>query len=148
MTTPVTSEPSPHAFTLSPRTVLHLASDLSATTLHLDERAWAHPADVPQFGEGRVLSVFHYESAWTWWERHPVGVELVSVLSGTVAFRFDDACSTKAVLRAGQSMLVPEGVWHTAEIVAPASMLFVTPSPGRTEHRAVEIGEVGKVSHG
>jgi mannose-6-phosphate isomerase-like protein (cupin superfamily) len=148
MTTTATSDPSPELFTLSHRTVLHLASDLSATALLLNERAWACAADVPHFKDGRVLSVFRYDSTWTWWERHPVGVELVSVLSGTVAFRLDDARSTKAVLGAGQSMLVPEGVWHTAEIVAPASMLFVTPLPGRTEHRAVEIGEMGKVNHG
>jgi quercetin dioxygenase-like cupin family protein len=148
MTTTETSETASPVLELGRRTVLHLTPDLSATELHVDEQSWAHPADVAQFQVGRVLSVFEYESSWTWWERHPVGVELVHVLSGSVVFRLRGTSSKAVVLKEAQSLVVPEGIWHTAEIVRPARLLFVTPLPARTEHRAIEFPLVDKVSHG
>ena len=84
------------------------------------------------------MSVFTYETSWTWWERHPVGTELVLVLSGAVVFHLqnDDGSGARSVaLAEGECLLVPEGAWHRAEITSPTTMLFVTPSPALTQHR-------------
>ena len=148
MATELNSEPSSTTFTLGRSTVLHLASDLSASALQVDRDAWANPAEVAQFQEGRVMSVFEYGSTWTWWERHPTGVEMVHVLSGSLVFHLEGFDTTAVALTRGDSLLVPENVWHTAEIVGAARMLFVTPLPARTEHRPVQTGLVDKVSHG
>jgi uncharacterized cupin superfamily protein len=135
---PITYDGGSGPFTLGRATVLHLAADLTMCPLHLDESVWGHLNEVAEFADGRVLSIFDYSDSWTWWERHPVGEELVHLLSGEVAFRLDDGKEQAAVLRAGESLLVPQGAWHTAEILHPASMLFVTPTPAMTEHRDVE----------
>ena len=123
-------------FTLDRRTVLHLAPDQSMSVTAVDERVWAHPDTIPELRDGRIMSVFAYESTWTWWERHPLGAELVLVLSGAAVFHLrDDGGDHSTSLATGECVLVPEMVWHRAEVAQPTTMLFVTPSPARTEHR-------------
>jgi uncharacterized cupin superfamily protein len=104
--------------------------------LATDAEIWRRPGGVPAFGHGRVLGVFDYTAPWDYWERHPVGVEFVRVISGSVVFHLDDGSGPRPVrLATGESLLVPEGAWHRAEIDEPVSMLFVTPTPTLTEHR-------------
>jgi quercetin dioxygenase-like cupin family protein len=144
MTTTPNPSAGPEAFLLDRTTVVHLATDLSMRALGVDERAWSRRDGTAQFAEGRLLSVFAYEATWTWWERHPAGEEFVHVLSGSVAFRLDDGSTERTVpLDAGESLLVPEGVWHSADVASRARMLFVTPVPAATEHRDRTPGSVG-----
>jgi mannose-6-phosphate isomerase-like protein (cupin superfamily) len=135
MTLP-TTPPGAAPFTLDRRTVLHLGPDQSLAALAVDEGTWSRMAAVPALHDGRIMSVFAYESDWTWWERHPVGDELVLVLSGAAAVHLRDEAGERSVpLIAGECLLVPERVWHRADVRGPTSMLFVTPTPARTEHR-------------
>jgi mannose-6-phosphate isomerase-like protein (cupin superfamily) len=125
-------------FTLDRRTVLHLAPDQSVSTLLIGEDSWAQGDSVPELQDGRIMCVFAYETSWTWWERHPVGTELVLALSGAVVFHLqhDDGSGARSVaLAEGECVLVPEGAWHRAEISSPTTMLFVTPTPALTQHR-------------
>jgi quercetin dioxygenase-like cupin family protein len=137
---PIPTSGPANVFTLSRDTVLHLAPapDQRMAILCVDEGRWADPDGVPEFGYGRVLSIFDYTATWNWWERHPDGEELVLVLSGSVRLHCDDGDGAPAVvaLAAGEGTLVPRGVWHRAEIAEPARMLFVTPAPAQTQHRA------------
>src|ERR1700722_17185815 len=119
-------------FTLGRRTVLHLVHDQSYSTLSVDDDYWCHADSALELQEGRIMCVFAYESSWTWWERHPVGTELVLALSGAVVFHLqhDDGSGARSVaLAEGECLLVPEGAWHRAEISSPTTMLFVTPTP-------------------
>ena len=123
-------------FTLNRHTVLHVAPDQSMSTLSVDEGSWAHGDTIAELQDGRIMSVFSYESSWTWWERHPVGTELVLALAGAVVFHLRDGSGDRsAAFAAGEGLLVPEGVWHRAEFTAPVTLLFVTPTPALTEHR-------------
>ena len=136
------------ALHLDRTTVVHLAGDLSMAALRMADGAWSRREGPAQFEDGRLLSVFDYEETWSWWERHPVGEEFVHLLSGSLVFRLDDGSAERAVpLDAGDSLLVPAGVWHSADIVTPAALLFVTPVPARTEHRD-RSGPLAKVHHG
>jgi quercetin dioxygenase-like cupin family protein len=104
--------------------------------LAVDDAVWADRAAVPAFRDGRILCVFDYTSSWTWWERHPTGEEFVHVLTGDVVLHLEDADGRRALeLPAGAGALVPRGVWHRADIVRPATVLFLTPAPAWTEHR-------------
>jgi mannose-6-phosphate isomerase-like protein (cupin superfamily) len=144
----VTSAPT---FTLDRRTVLHLAPDLSAATVPVDENFWAHREAAGELQEGRIMSVFTYEASWTWWERHPAGAEFVLVLSGAVVIHLqhdDGAASCRVALNEGGCLLVPEGTWHRAEITTPTRLLFVTPSPALTQHRDACEEVLAKVRHG
>jgi mannose-6-phosphate isomerase-like protein (cupin superfamily) len=123
-------------FTLDRRTVLHVAPDQSMAILAVDGDSWGSGDTITELQDGRIMSVFAYESTWTWWERHPLGTELVLVLSGAAVFHLRDGAGDRSAgLAAGECLLVPEGVWHRAEITTPTTILFVTPSPARTEHR-------------
>ena len=136
VTTPTTPTALPEGQALERDTLIHLAEDQSMAALVADDETWRRRAEVPEFLDGRVLGVFDYVATWTYWERHPVGVEFVHVVSGSVRFHLDHGGSRSAVdLAAGESLLVPEGAWHRAEFVGPTSLLFVTPTPARTEHR-------------
>lgn len=123
-------------FTLDRCTVLHVAPDQSMSILAVDADSWGRGDTITELQDGRIMSVFAYESTWTWWERHPLGTELVLVLSGAAVFHLTDGSGERsAELAAGECLLVPEGVWHRAEITTPTTILFVTPAPARTEHR-------------
>jgi mannose-6-phosphate isomerase-like protein (cupin superfamily) len=125
--------------------------DLESTVVHLGRGSTAVPvggADwssewleryVDEFAgdgaDGRMVCVFPQGETWTTWERHPAGEEVVVLLSGRVDVIQDiDGEHRKVELRAGQAMINPRGVWHTADVHEPGDGLFITPGLG-TEHR-------------
>jgi mannose-6-phosphate isomerase-like protein (cupin superfamily) len=119
--------------------VVHLGAQLEIATLAVTAAFWTHdPTNSPQLTQGRILSVYDYTTTWAYWERHPDGDELVYVLSGKVGFVLDnDEQRHTVTLRAGETAIVPAGTWHRALIHAPAQILFVTPTPARTQQRLV-----------
>jgi oxalate decarboxylase/phosphoglucose isomerase-like protein (cupin superfamily) len=67
---------------------------------------------------------------------HPAGDEFVCLLSGQVEFILEqDSGETKVQMSIpGEFVIVPQGIWHTAKVQTPSSMLFVTPGEG-TQNR-------------
>jgi quercetin dioxygenase-like cupin family protein len=85
--------------------------------------------------EGRLVMIGPEEATWTSWERHPAGDEVVVALSGHQTLIQDlDGKQHRIELRAGQAVINPRGIWHTADVHEPGSVLFITPGRG-TEHR-------------
>ena len=86
---------------------------------------------------GRVLiSSFTFESDWPTWEMHPVGDEVVCLLSGEATLVIDRG-EVKEMVRLrvpGSYVVIPKGTWHTARTSVPTKMLFVTPGEG-TENK-------------
>ena len=126
--------------------------DLQSTVVHLGRGSTAVPfggADWSQQwleryeqsfatdgADGRMVCVFPQPRTWTTWERHPAGEELVVLLSGRIDVIQDlDGVHRTVPLRAGEAMINPRGVWHTADVHEPGEGLFITPGLG-TEHRA------------
>jgi mannose-6-phosphate isomerase-like protein (cupin superfamily) len=68
-------------------------------------------------------------------EMHPDGDELLYLVSGAIEVIFDDGdqetigVQTSVVLRAGDAVVVPRGVWHLIEVIEPAYFVHVTPGP-------------------
>ena len=86
--------------------------------------------------EGRLVMIGPETATWTSWERHPAGDELVVALSGRQTLIQEvDGEQYRIELQAGQAVINPHGVWHTADIHEPGSALFITPGRG-TEHRS------------
>jgi quercetin dioxygenase-like cupin family protein len=132
--TDITSPPQPAV--LGRQTIVHLNPELGLSLLHIDDAYWSHTSERMELAEGRVLSVFAYDATWTWWERHPTGDELVYVISGDIDLHLDDDVTTSVQrLQRGESAIVPTGAWHRAVVPVPSRLLFVTPTPARTEHR-------------
>ena len=85
--------------------------------------------------EGRLVMIGPAQETWTSWERHPAGDEVVVALSGhQTLIQEIDGTQHRIELHAGQAVINPRGVWHTADVHKPGSALFITPGRG-TEHR-------------
>jgi quercetin dioxygenase-like cupin family protein len=85
--------------------------------------------------EGRMVVMNEQAETWPTWERHPAGDELVLLLEGRVDLIQEiDGREVRTELRAGQAVINPPGVWHTADVHEPGRALFITPGAG-TEHR-------------
>jgi uncharacterized cupin superfamily protein len=92
----------------------------------------AHRADGD---EGRLVMIGPAEATWASWECHPAGDEVVVSLSGhQTVIQEVDGREHRIELHAGQALINPRGVWHTADVHEPGSALFITPGRG-TQHR-------------
>lgn len=79
-----------------------------------------------------LVSSYAFTQDWPTWEMHPVGDEIVVLLSGKAEFilRQDSADHSIGLSVPGSYIVVPKGAWHTAHISEPTSMLFITPGEG------------------
>ena len=87
--------------------------------------------------EGRLVAVHTFRKPWTTWEMHPKGDEVVLCLSGRLTLHqkhgWDGEVRT-VVLEPMQAIINKPGVWHTADVSAEATALFITAGEG-TENR-------------
>lgn len=95
--------------------------------------ALRHEADG---AEGRLVSMHSFTESWDVWESHPHGSEVVLCISGAISLHQETPDGTVSVeeLKAGQYAINQPGVWHTADVVDKATVLFVTAGLG-TQHR-------------
>jgi mannose-6-phosphate isomerase-like protein (cupin superfamily) len=132
MTETLTSSP----VTLDRSLIFLLPTDLGIRPHVVDPSYWATAVERPELADGRVLSVFDYQADWTWWERHPLGDEFVFVLTGELEVLLDDGHRQWSVeLSPGTAAIVPRGTWHSARVPKPSTVLFITPTPAKTDHR-------------
>lgn len=84
---------------------------------------------------GRLLMVETSPTDWPIWERHDAGDEIVMVLAGRAEFIQEiDGEERRLEVGPGQTMINPQGVWHTADVIEAMRALYITPIAG-TEHR-------------
>ncbi|MDQ3031758.1 MAG: cupin domain-containing protein [Myxococcota bacterium] len=85
--------------------------------------------------EGRLVSMHTFDAPWDSWEMHPEGHELVLCTAGEITVVQEiDGREVRTTLRAGEYAINDPGVWHTADVAAPATAVFVTAGLG-TQHR-------------
>ncbi len=85
--------------------------------------------------EGRLVSLHSFSTSWDSWEMHPAGEELVVCLRGELTLHQEvDGALRTVVLRPFEAVVNPRGVWHTADVAAETTALFVTAGEG-TEAR-------------
>jgi len=124
------------AFTLD-STYIHLRPDERALAMEGGARFWAGIEGRRDLDEGRLMGSTGQNADWDHWERHPAGDEILVLLAGELELVLDtDRGEQRAVLKAGQTFIVPKGVWHRGIVKEPGQLLFVTPGAG-TEHRPV-----------
>jgi uncharacterized cupin superfamily protein len=121
---------------------------LSSTYVVLGDNGDATPISVSdrffedlesKFGDfkgKRLISHFSFDKDWETWEMHPAGEEFVCLLPGRVDLILEQGGveNTVQLSTSGSSVLVPRGIWHTAKVHTPSSMLFITPGEG-TQNR-------------
>jgi quercetin dioxygenase-like cupin family protein len=86
--------------------------------------------------EGRLVSQYTFTASWTAWEMHPAGEEVVICTAGAMVLvqELADGQVAETPLGAGEYAINPRGVWHTADVAAHATAIFITAGEG-TEHR-------------
>ena len=86
--------------------------------------------------EGRLVSMYTFSEPWTMWEMHPLGHEVVLCTAGAITLHQEkpDGSVSSTTLAPGQYAINAPGVWHTADVSAEATALFITAGLG-TEHR-------------
>ena len=79
-----------------------------------------------------LIALHEFQEDWPSWEVHPNGDEIVVLLSGAATFllKLNDSKREIGLSEPGDSVIVPRGVWHTARIAKPTSVLFITPGEG------------------
>lgn len=87
--------------------------------------------------DGRLVTLHSFAQSWDSWEMHPAGGEVVVCVAGRITLHQESADGAVATvtLDAGDYAINPPGVWHTADVDAPATALFITAGEG-TEHRS------------
>jgi hypothetical protein len=86
--------------------------------------------------EGRLVSLHTFSTSWVAWEMHPRGDELVVCAVGSMVLHQEIDGEVRTVrLEAGQAVINPPGVWHTADVDATCTAWFITAGVG-TEIRA------------
>src|SRR5690348_5738424 len=79
------------------------------------------------FPEGRLVSMYTFTEPWSTWEVHPNGHEVVVCTSGEMTLHQEIEGKVRTVtLHAGDATINAPGVWHTADVDAPATALFIT----------------------
>lgn len=86
--------------------------------------------------EGRLVSMFTFTEPWNMWEMHPSGSEVVLCTSGAFTLHQEslDGKRRTVSLQPGEYAINEPGTWHTADVAATATAVFIT--AGRdTRHR-------------
>ena len=119
-------------------TFVDLAPDGTSVPLPVTSDFWDRLAQGSLRIAGRMVSFSRMTADWSHWERHPAGDELLIVMSGALDLILDEPDGDRRVrLQDRAGFIVPRGVWHRAEVHAPADILFITAGEG-TEHRPLE----------
>jgi hypothetical protein len=119
---------------------LHVQDGGQTDRIPVSDSFWQEVAkgDRPELNQGRLMSALTFSQPWPTWERHPAGEELVLLLAGVVTIVLEESSGERSILldQVGAYVLVPTGVWHTAQTTVTTTLLFLTPGAG-TEHRPV-----------
>jgi mannose-6-phosphate isomerase-like protein (cupin superfamily) len=121
-------------------TYLRMRADATVEPLPVDETFWERIAagQLGAFHDEYLVSCYTFDTAWSVWEMHPKGDEIIYLLSGCATFHLEQNGETRAIelKESGTCLVVPKGTWHTAKARGACRMLFITPGEG-TMHREI-----------
>ena len=81
--------------------------------------------------EGRLVMMFTFRESSSTWEVHPQGEELVVCTRGSLVLHQEiDGVVRSTTINGGEAMINPPGIWHTIDVDAPATAMFITPGVG------------------
>lgn len=85
--------------------------------------------------EGRLVSMYTFDTPWDVWEMHPQGSELVLCTAGKITLVQEiGGKDVRTTLEPGAYAINAPGIWHTADVEESATVLFITAGRG-TQHR-------------
>lgn len=99
---------------------VELTNDYTANVIEGGAAFWSRPpeetsATYPHL----VIAQYEYAEDWQTQEMHPHCDEIVTLLAGEVEFVLDPGGEQETVaLQAGETVIIPKGIWHTARILS------------------------------
>lgn len=115
-------------------THLRLKPDGHAEKLPVGPEFWPDvmAGRLGSFHHEYLVTTFTFDEDWASWEMHPNGDEIVVLLSGVVDFILDvpGDQQTVSIRQPGDYAFVPQGTWHTANVLEKSMMLFITAGEG------------------
>jgi mannose-6-phosphate isomerase-like protein (cupin superfamily) len=115
-------------------THLRLRPDAGADTLPVTEAFWPDliAGKYGDFHHEFLVSASRFEADWDSWEIHPNGDEIVILLNGAMDFILErsEGNQTASLRHTGDFVFVPRATWHTANMIEPANLLFITAGEG------------------
>lgn len=82
------------------------------------------PVDGVTFGVAKMSENSPHDG-----EMHPDGDEILYLISGRANVIFLDSPAEDVEMRPGDGLVVPKGVWHRVDILAPCEIVYMTPGP-------------------
>lgn len=126
----------PAAFDLT-STYIHLTDTAPATPIAGGAEFWRTINERTELAEGRLIVKSLQSSDWPHWEMHPAGDEVLYMASGELELVLDiDGTERRVPFKAGDTCIVPQGIWHRALVRAPGDLIGITRGWG-TEHRPI-----------
>ncbi|MCA8945376.1 MAG: cupin domain-containing protein [Planctomycetes bacterium] len=125
------------------KTYLLLENDGDALKLPVTDDFWQQLSGTPTApvikrlakSDGRMLAAYEMKEDWDHWEMHPGGDEVLILVSGRMTLVLEEGSGERLVeMTAGQTFVVPKGVWHTGKVPEPSTLIGITAGKG-TEHR-------------
>ena len=79
-----------------------------------------------------LVSQHAFNEDWEVWEKHPLGDEIVLLLSGEADLitLHEGEETLQHLSMQGETILIKRGTWHTARTTQSTSMLFITAGEG------------------
>lgn len=115
-------------------TFLRLRGDSSVEALPVGTDFWPRlmSGQLGDFHHEYLVTSARYDSDWPGWEQHPLGDEIVILLSGAATFVLEQDGVTREVELGtqGSYVIVPRGAWHRAKVGTPSWLLFITAGEG------------------
>jgi hypothetical protein len=115
-------------------TFLRLRGTGSVEPLPVGDDFWPRlmSGKLGDFHHEYLVTTARYDADWPGWEQHPLGDEVVILLSGAVTFVLEQEGNRREIEldSPGRFVIVPRGAWHTAKVRIAAQLLFITAGEG------------------
>ncbi len=100
------------------------------------ERFWSKSGEeLDKIGENWLITEYEFTEDWKSREMHPNGEEIVYLLSGAMDLILETGENRRKIeLREKGLVVIPRETWHTAKVLEPSKMLFITLGK-ETKHR-------------
>jgi mannose-6-phosphate isomerase-like protein (cupin superfamily) len=118
-------------------TYIQLHDGPKASPIAVGPDFWPQIANRVDLSAGRLVTMFRQKRGpWNNAEMHPAGDEILFLVSGEIELILESSEGERRIaFHGGNAVIVPQGVWHSANVIAEGNLLAITRGAG-TQHRA------------
>lgn len=101
---------------------IEVKKDFTARIIEGGEAFWSRPLEEINAGhQDLMVTKFAYRENWPTQEMHPLGDEIITLMSGEVEYILSPGPEEECVrMKAGEMIVIPKGTWHTALVISQA----------------------------